>query len=209
MASMHETAGQQELDGYCVIPDILTRSLLECVRYVIRKWLDFQPSAHFARQKSTGSMISVMVHPLPLGTGGLGRQPPSHRSFSGPRDGDGRDDPLSCTEPTLPIFLMYGLVDTIPANGCLQVLRGSHRRSHAMHNLVPKAHTEVLQRTSGSATSRLSASAKGKDVAGPGVWPWAMHGCCMACMPTDSDQGCLVVTLWFHPLDRCTGSERT
>ena len=40
----------------------------------------------------------------------------------------------------------YYLVDTTPSNGCLRVIKGSHLNRHPLHDILPNAHGEALQR---------------------------------------------------------------
>lgn len=64
------------------------------------------------------------------------------------QDEDGWDDPRSYAAPTLQFFLMHYRGDAEPANGCLRVLRGSHRRRHALRDRASEAHAETLRRAS-------------------------------------------------------------
>jgi hypothetical protein len=43
------------------------------------------------------------------------------------------------------IFLSYYLTDTTRENGCLRVIPGSHRKRHALHDNLPKAHGSEIQ----------------------------------------------------------------
>ena len=44
------------------------------------------------------------------------------------------DEPESADPLPVKVFLMYYLVDTSPANGCLRVIPGSHRRRYPQHD---------------------------------------------------------------------------
>lgn len=217
-----------EDDGYCVMPDILSSRMLARARQATAELLAAQDPAHFADQKSTGSMISVFQHayfaelaawpPALAALAALGLAAPKFTSgyvISKPphspplfwhQDWGGWDDPLSYSAPTLQLFLMYYLVDTEPANGCLRVLRGSHRRRHAMHDLAPEAHAEALRRASDPAHPAFRALPDDAAVpvrAGDLVIGDArlLHGA----YANESDQRRTVITLWYHPFDRYSG----
>jgi len=43
------------------------------------------------------------------------------------------------------VFLSYYLVDTSVENGCLRAIPGSHRKRHALHDILPAAHGPEIQ----------------------------------------------------------------
>lgn len=212
-------------DGYTVLPHILSPEMLEQARRVSNELLAAQDEEHFDQQRSTGSMISVAAHPWfaelvawapalqalrELGiaetrftSGYVISKPPQSPPLFWHQDWAGWDDPGSYTEPTLQVFLMYYLVDTTPDNGCLRVLRGSHRRRHAMHDLVPEAHTEALHRAtdpSHPAFQPIEEDTAVPVAAGDLVVGDArlLHGA----HANNSDRRRTVLTLWFHRWDR-------
>ena len=166
-----------EADGYCVLPDILSSRRLVRARQATAELLAAPDPAHFADRKATGSLISVFPHaycaalaawpPALAALAALGcaapkftsgyviRKPPPSPPRCWRQDGGGWDAPLSYAAPALPFFLMHYRVDAEPANGCLRVLRGSHRRRHAMRDLAPEAHAEALRRASDPAHPAL------------------------------------------------------
>ena len=163
-----EQSRQLAEDGYTLLPNILSPDMLERAQQVSNQVLAAQDREHFERQQSTGSLISVHAHPWfaelvawapalqalrNLGftdarftSGFVISKPPHSPPLFWHQDWYGWNEPCSYSEPTLQVFLMYYLVNTTPENGCLRVLKGSHRHRHEMHDLVPEAHTEALQR---------------------------------------------------------------
>lgn len=143
-----------------MLPDILSSRMLVRARQVPAELLAAQDPARFADQKSTGSLNSVFPHAYCAELAALGCAAPKFASgcviskppHSPPRcwlqDGDGWDDPRSYAAPTLQFFLMHYRGDAEPANGCLRVLRGSHRRRHALRDRASEAHAETLRRAS-------------------------------------------------------------
>ena len=115
-----------------------------------------------------GSMISVYMHPLfaelvvyprtvqaleALGflrpkwsSGYVISKPPQSPPLFWHQDWWGWNDPCSYTALPQQLFLMYYLVDTTPSNGCLRVIKGSHLNRHPLHDILPSAHGESLQR---------------------------------------------------------------
>lgn len=214
-----------EVDGFCVIPGVLTRAMLDRTRGIVTEVLEAQSADHFEAQRSTGSMISVRTHsffadlvtwePALAALRALGiaeprftsgyviSKPPHSPPLFWHQDWGLWDDPLSYTEPTVQLFLMYYLVDTTPHNGCLRVLRGSHRRRHPMHDLVPTAHTDALRRATDPTHPAFQPIPEDQAVpvtAGDLVIGDArlLHGA----FANDSDAWRTVITLWYHPFER-------
>lgn len=216
---------QLEEEGFATIPNVLSAEMLQKARESTTHLIAAQAKGHFATHKSTGSMISVFDDPFfadlvawppalkiltdlgiadPKFTSGyVISKPPHSPPLFWHQDWGGWDDSLSYTEPTLQIFLMYYLVDTSPANGCLRVLKGSHRHRHAMHEAVPQAHTEEISKATDPSHPAFQPIPEDKAVpvrAGDLVIGDSrlLHGA----YANDSDEWRTVVTLWFHPYER-------
>ncbi len=214
-----------ERDGYTVIPDVLSTEMLAQARRVTTQLLEAQNPEHFTQQRSTGSMIPVFAHPWfadlvawfpalqslqalgitePRFTSGFViSKPPHSPPLFWHQDWGGWDEPLSYTEPTVQIFLMYYLVDTSPQNGCLRVLKCSHRKRHSMHDVVPEAHTDALRQATDPTHPAFQPMPE--DVAVPVQAgdlvigdSRLLHGA----YANGSDQWRTVITLWYHPFDR-------
>ncbi len=143
------------------------QEILSSVRAASNGLLDAQPAAHFAEQKSTGSMVSVyddkffarLVAYRPalailsdLGfenptwsSGFIISKPPHSPPLFWHQDWWGWNDSCSYEAPPQQLFLMYYLVDTDRHNGCLRVIAGSHRNRHALHDEVKEAHTDNVR----------------------------------------------------------------
>lgn len=209
-------------DGYCVCEEILDATMLDRVRTVSNRLLDAQPEAHFEEQKSTGSMISVyddpffaelvayrpaldalkkLGYPKPRWSSGFViSKPPRSPALFWHQDWWGWNDPISYTAVPQQLFLMYYLVDTTVENGCLRVLKGTHRRRHAMHDLLPEAHTDAIRRATD--TTHPVYQPLDDDVAVPVRAgdlvigdARLLHGA----HPNQTDQRRTVITLWYHP----------
>ncbi len=55
------------------------------------------------------------------------------------------NSPAATTPWPTRIFLSYYLTDTTRENGCLRIIPGTHRKRHALHDILPDAHQEELQ----------------------------------------------------------------
>ncbi|MEZ4710207.1 MAG: phytanoyl-CoA dioxygenase family protein [Caldilineaceae bacterium] len=209
-------------DGYCICKQVLEPAMLERVRTHSRQLLDAQSAEHFAAQKSTGSMISVyddpffaelvaygpalaalanLGYPKPRWSSGfIISKPPHSPALFWRQDWWGWNDPISYTDVPQQLFLMYYLVDTTVQNGCLRVLKGTHRKRHAMHDLLPEAHTDAIRRATDPSHPVYQALPDDIAVqvqAGDLVIGDArlLHGA----YPNQSDQWRTVITLWYHP----------
>ncbi|MEM7132731.1 MAG: phytanoyl-CoA dioxygenase family protein [Chloroflexota bacterium] len=209
-------------DGYCVFEQVLTPTMLERVRTVSNQLLDVQSKEHFEEQKSTGSMVSVYDDPFfaelvayqpsldALATLGYPRprwssgfvisKPPKSPALFWHQDWWGWNDPISYTDVPQQLFLMYYLVDTTIENGCLRVLKGTHRKRHAMHDLLPEAHTDAIRRATD--TTHPVYQALPDDIAVPVQAgdlvigdARLLHGA----YANQSDRRRTVITLWYHP----------
>ena len=209
-------------DGYCICEQVLDETMLERVRDASNRLLAAQSEAHFEAQKSTGSMISVyddpffaelvafqpaldalakLGYPKPRWSSGfIISKPPKSPALFWHQDWWGWDDPISYTDIPQQLFLMYYLVDTTIHNGCLRVLKGTHRKRHPMHDLIPEAHTDAIRRATDPThpvyqplADDIAVPVKAGDlVIGDAR---LLHGA----YANQSDQKRTVITLWYHP----------
>ena len=209
-------------DGYCLCEQVLDAAMLARVRAVSNRLLDAQSEEHFEAQRSTGSMISVyddpffaelvayppaldaltnLGYPRPRWSSGfIISKPPQSPALFWHQDWWGWNDPISYTDVPQQLFLMYYLVDTTIENGCLRVLKGTHRKRHAMHDLLPEAHTDAVRRATDPThpiyqplADDIAVSVQAGDlVIGDAR---LLHGA----YPNQSEQQRTVITLWYHP----------
>ena len=209
-------------DGYCVVKNVLTEEMLERLRTVTSELLDAQTEDARAAYRSSGSMISVYTHSLfaelvvyprtlqameALGflrpkwsSGYVISKPPQSPPLFWHQDWWGWNDPCSYTALPQQLFLMYYLVDTTPSNGCLRVIKGSHLNRHPLHDILPSAHGEALQRVDDTDhpayqhfPDEVDIPVKAGDlVIGDSRLLHASHG-------NQSDEHRTVITLWYHP----------
>ena len=209
-------------DGYCVIADVLKEQMLTRLRSVTDELLDAQTEDERAAHRSSGSMISVYMHPLfaelvvypralqaldALGflrpkwsSGYVISKPPQSPPLFWHQDWWGWNDPCSYTALPQQLFLMYYLVDTTPYNGCLRVIKGSHLNRHPLHDILPDAHGAALQRVDDPDhlayqhfPGEIDVPVKAGDlVIGDSRLLHASYG-------NQSDARRTVITLWYHP----------
>ena len=209
-------------EGYCVIEDVLKEDILTRLRLVTDELLDDQTEDERAAHRSSGSMISVYMHPLfaelvvypralqaleALGflrpkwsSGYVISKPPQSPPLFWHQDWWGWNDPCSYTALPQQLFLMYYLVDTTPSNGCLRVVKGSHLNRHPLHDILPNAHGEALQRVEDPdhpayqrVPGEIDIPVKAGDlVIGDSRLLHASHG-------NQSRERRTVITLWYHP----------
>lgn len=209
-------------DGYCTCERVLDDRMLNRVRERSDRLLNEQSPDHFEEQKSTGSMISVYDDPFfaelvayqpaldalaKLGysrprwsSGFVISKPPHSPALFWHQDWWGWNDPISYRPIPQQLFLMYYLVDTDTHNGCLRVLKGTHLKRHAMHDLLPEAHTDAIRRATD--TSHPVYQTMPDDIAVPVNAgdlvigdARLLHGA----NANQSDQRRTVITLWYHP----------
>ena len=209
-------------DGYCVVEDVLKDKMLTQLRTVTDELLDAQTEDERDAHRSSGSMISVYMHPLfaelvvypralqaleALGflrpkwsSGYVISKPPQSPPLFWHQDWWGWDDPCSYTALPQQLFLMYYLVDTTPDNGCLRVIGGSHLNRHPLHDILPNAHGAALQRVEDPEhpafqhmPGEVDLPVKAGDlVIGDSRLLHASHG-------NQSNERRTVITLWYHP----------
>ena len=127
-------------------------------------------------------------------------KPPQSPPLFWHQDWWGWNDPCSYTALPQQLFLMYYLVDTTPSNGCLRVIKGSHLNRHPLHDILPSAHGEALQRVDDTDhpayqhfPDEVDIPVKAGDlVIGDSRLLHASHG-------NQSDERRTVITLWYHP----------
>ena len=210
-------------DGYCLFEQVLDGELLEQTRGISDALLDRQTPEHFEQQKSTGSMVSVyddpafaelvrcpaaidalsrLGFPRPKWWSGFVISKPAH----GPplfwhQDWWGWNHPVSYGDPVpQQLFLMYYTVDTVPANGCLRLIPGSHLERHSLHDAVPDAHTNDLREMEDPRSPVYQAVEEAVDVpvrAGDLVIGDSrlLH----SAHANDSHERRTVITLWYFP----------
>ncbi len=209
-------------DGYCVIRGVLMEDMLIRLRVVTDALLDAQTEEERAAYRSSGSMLSVYEHPFfaelvvypraletlaALGflrpkwsSGYIISKPPQSPPLFWHQDWWGWDDPCSYTPLPQQFFLMYYLVNTTQHNGCLRVLPGSHVKRHPMHDILPDAHGESLQRVNNpdhpayqSLVDELDVPVRAGDlVIGDSRLLHASHS-------NNANERRTVITLWYHP----------
>lgn len=154
-------------DGYVVVPQFLSPEVLTTLRKTSKTVLNGLDDAHRAKFKATGSLCNfgdhpayaeIVTHPdiLPLLqtfgyadirwlAGYLISKPGKAPPLFWHQDWWGWSEAISYRPAPMGIGAMYYLSDTTPANGCLRVIPGSHRRWHPLHDL-PEAHGDALSR---------------------------------------------------------------
>ena len=164
---MSGTSNRERLlsDGYCKIENVLDPPLLSELRRVTDDLLAEQSRADAERYRYQGSNISVAFqHPVfarlftwpaalkALADMGFAKpkwwsafllsKPPHAPPLYWHQDWWGWSDPCSAWDAPPQAFLMYYLTDTNPANGCLRVIPGTHRKRIPLHDELPVAHTD-------------------------------------------------------------------
>ena len=213
---------QLDQDGYCLLENIIGDRMLERMREVTDEVLARTDETHFEEKRSQGSVIPAFEHPAmaelvthpPVlaaladlgfvdpkwGSGFIISKPPHSPPLFWHQDGRFWDDPVCYTPQTIQCFLMIYLVDTMPYNGCLRVIPGSHIRRHPLHHSLTEAHGDNLgrmidpqhlayQRAAGEVDVPVRA---GDVVMGSAQLLHAAHG-------NQSDQRRTNITLWYYP----------
>ncbi len=223
-------------DGFYVFKNTLDAPLLECLKSFSDGVLARQDPAHFANQRTTGSMVMIdwamayqhsvmaelIAHPNALtalqqlgfadpkfGHGRIISKPPHSPPLFWHEDGRFWDDPVSYTTQPIQCFLMYYLTDTTPQNGCLRVIPGSHLKRHALHDKIAPGHTDDLRTFANPDDPGFSRVADEIDVpvkAGDLVMGYG--SLLHASHANQSNQHRTVLTMWYYP-DFVTLPERT
>jgi len=207
-------------DGYCVVPGVLDPAMLGRVRAQAGEALKTITPEHRAAHRSQGSLVQVADFPgfaeliawppTLAALAGLGltdvryssgyviSKPPRSPALFWHQDWWGWEDDVSYTDTICQVFLFYYLRDTTPENGCLRVLPGSHRRRHALHDLLD-AHDERLGRVDdpndvayGGAAGEVAVPVNAGDVVIGDAR--VLHGS----YANASDVERTLITLWYH-----------
>jgi hypothetical protein len=156
-------------DGYTVLPGVLSAEEVRRFRDLAQRILHAQQQSAEYREKhrAIGSLVDLLrepgfvdliTHPgMRAGLAALGfpepryqhgivfnKLPHTPRTFWH-QDGTLWDHPAAYEAEPLDLILIYYLVDTSPANGCLRVIPGSHRRRHALHSHLQGTYTPDLR----------------------------------------------------------------
>lgn len=209
-------------DGYCIVRNVLDNELLDAIRKASERLVASQSEEEKRKQRSTGSMISVVKDetfarliawpkalnalrelgcPDPKYASGyvISKPPKSPRLFWH-YDYAIWHEPGSFEPMPKQIFLMYYLVDTTAANGCLRVIPGSHVRDNPLHGMLEEAHTQSLLQAADLSSPAFSTRPDEVDVPvragdlviGDSRLLHASHA-------NESDQHRTVITLWYLP----------
>ncbi|HET6384820.1 MAG TPA: phytanoyl-CoA dioxygenase family protein [Armatimonadota bacterium] len=155
-------------DGFCLFPRVLDPAMIEELTGVTDQLLAQQTPEEREQVRYQGSSIFIAYqHPVfarlftrpealnALDTLGfpdpkwasafLLSKPPHAPPLYWHQDWWAWDDPVSAAVIPPQVFLMYYLTDTTPANGCLRVIPGTHRRRIPLHDQLPAAHEPAAQ----------------------------------------------------------------
>ena len=217
-----ELRRQLEVKGFCLLPNIVDAGMLARLRDVTDQMIARQAAAHFAENRSQGSLISVFDEPFmaqlvayppilaalaALGfedpkwsSGFVISKPPHSPPLFWHQDARFWDHPVSYTAQIIQCFLMIYLVDTTPYNGCLRLIPGSHLKRHPLHDALPDAHGEKLGKVENPehlafqrAEGEVDLPVKAGDVVmGSARLLHAAHA-------NRSDQRRSNITLWYYP----------
>lgn len=214
---------QLDVDGFCIIPNLLPPALLARIQAESNRILEALPKEHEQDNRSTGSMVSVYESPvfadliaLPEAQAALRSLGFSEAGFSSgyiiskpaksPRlfwhyDWAGWDAPESFTvRPTPQLFFMYYLVNTTPHNGCLRVVPGSHVGDNDLIPLLDEAHAPELRAAENMDRPAFSDRPDEVNVCiTAGDLLIGDSRLLHASHANESDERRTVITLWFHP----------
>jgi len=213
---------QLDRDGFCLFPGVLDAGMLAYLRTETDRLVAEQSAEERAIQRSTGSMIhsgkASCLAPLiayrpalealeALGfrdnrfwTGYIISKPGPSPQLFWHQDCTMWNDPRAQGLPSPMLFLMYYLVDTTPANGCLRALPGTHLRRHPLHELG-WGHTEgTRSMRDPDDVRRFQRWEEEVDVC-VRAGDLLIGDCRMlhASHANTTDQHRTVLTLWYHP----------
>lgn len=209
-------------DGFCHLRGVLDAAALAEVRAIAAAALaETATPEHRAQWRSEGSLVPLSDHPefsvlianpaIGRALAGLGlsdlryssgyviSKPPHGPALFWHQDWTGWRHPISFTDRVCQIALFFYLTDTTPANGCLRVIPGSHRRRHPLHDIID-AHDKALARVDDPDNPAFASHPDAVSVpvtAGDMVVADArlIHGA----HPNASDAERTNITLWWHP----------
>lgn len=209
-------------EGFCIVPNVLDASSLAELREITDRMVDAMSEEEARRQRSTGSLISVMndhrlvklicnatalraveamgFHDIRFQSGYVISKPPKSPRLFWHFDWGFWKHPLSYQKFPAQLFFMYYLTDTSRRNGCLRVIPGSHIHENPLHAQLAHAHTAALSEAKDltriefqDRPDEVDVSVKAGDlVIGDSRILHAAHA-------NESDQRRTVITLWFHP----------
>ncbi|AWT59568.1 MAG: hypothetical protein DF168_00759 [Candidatus Moanabacter tarae] len=208
-------------EGYCCLPGVASKGLIDKIRTVADRTAERSQRGTSNTSELQGSIIDVLGNPemaplisLPSAQKALCELGfPSLKFYSGyiiskppeiapalfwHQDGFVWDDPISYTDTPVQFFLMYYLIDTNQNNGCLRVIPGSHRKRHRLHGLPPAHSKEIQNATDGHPAlefdpDEVCVPVKAGDlVVGDARILHSAHA-------NRSNQRRTVITLWFCP----------
>lgn len=224
---MERADGNQPLpqwlrDGYCVVRDVLDKGILDVMRSASERLIAGQSEEEQRMHRSTGSMIPVTtdeafaelvawpgaLHTLrslgcpdpKFANGYVISKPPKSPRLFWHYDYALWDEPGSFEPMPKQIFLMYYLVDTTAANGCLRVIPGTHMEDNPLHDVLEEAHTQQLLQAADLSSPAFSTRPDEVDVQvragdlviGDSRLLHASHA-------NESEEHRTVITLWYTP----------
>ena len=161
-----------DADGFVRIPGVIDATTIDTLLLRAHATLMRESAAARAATRSTGSLChlfdnpeyaDIIAYPALVGllrdlgasdprfTGGfLISKPPHGPPLFWHQDWWGWTEPESYQPRPQQWFAMVYLTDTTPANGCLRVIPGTHRREHPLHHLAA-AHSAAMQSVSNPA----------------------------------------------------------
>ena len=208
-------------EGFCRAPGVLDPAALQATREAAEAALGSIGADHRAQWRSQGSLVPVADHPsfaaliahagfqqmfTRLGlhgtlysSGYVISKPPGGPALFWHQDWWGWQHPISRDERIAQLALFLYMTDTARQNGCLRLIPGSHRRPHALHDLVD-AHDPTLAEVKNPDDAAFASHADEVDVpvtAGDVVVVDArlIHGA----HPNRSGRERTNITLWWHP----------
>lgn len=143
--------------GFCIARSRFDQRTLDRIGRLCDMALATVTANHRAMFKAQGSLVDIldypdfseiMAHPAlealfdelglhgaVFGSGSVVSKPPGAPALFWHQDWWGWDDAASYSERIAQVNVMIYLSATSPANGCLRVIPGSHRRSHPIHDI--------------------------------------------------------------------------
>jgi len=143
-------------DGFCIVPGVLDAGMLDSLRRESSALLDqltdeqkrvqggqgaWQPipyvptvfSELISWPRALAALADLGFRSVRYLSGFIISREPRTKAAYWHQDWMYWDEPESADPLPVKVFLMYYLVDTAPANGCLRVIPGSHRRRYPQH----------------------------------------------------------------------------
>ena len=208
-------------DGYCVIPGLVSESLLDKTRACVDKALAEVDAERREQTKAPGSLIDSNFYPeladlignpaaletlhamglrdIKFWKAVIISKPPGGPRLYWHQDCIMWQDERAYSDNAPMIFLMVYLEDTTRENGCLRLLPRTHRRRHILHDMG-EAHTKDINRMDNPDDPRYldypneaDVPVKAGDlVVGDARMFHASHA-------NNSDSERRLITIWFHP----------